>query len=82
MREIYALFDTLPTSGVPLNRPSGGQTYLFSWTDDSKADDWRCDGYRWRQSGSFKNPKNAPGEMKRVYFQVWCLMMMMIVLNY
>jgi len=68
MSEIYSLFDTLAAVTVPLEKPVGGRTYVFSWSDDSHKNDWRCDGYRWRQSGTFA--KKSTGELKRVYFQV------------
>jgi len=67
--EIVNFFDTLPASFVPEHRPKGGVVYLYTWNDDVKKDDWRADGYRWRQSGSFK--VNCGGVvLKKIYFQV------------
>ena len=44
------LFDSeLPIkSEVPL-RPKAGFNYIFSWEKKENRQDWRIDGYRWRQ---------------------------------
>jgi len=70
MASVYSLFDSLTAATVPVNRPSGGTTYLFRWSEDSKSEDWRADGYRWRQGGVFKNHKCAGGVLHKTYFQV------------
>ena len=54
--DMPSLFDSLVASVTPVNLPALGTTYLFKWDDDTHADDWRADGYRWRQGGS-KNIK-------------------------
>ena len=35
-------------SEVPL-RPKAGFNYIFSWEKKENRQDWRIDGYRWRQ---------------------------------
>jgi len=69
---IVPMFDTLPASLAPLNRPTAGTTYKYTWIDDTKKDDWRTDGYRWRQNGSLKNVQcsTGTGTFSKTYFQV------------
>jgi len=31
-----------------VHRPIGDTTYVYQWSDNSKKDDWRADGYHWR----------------------------------
>ena len=68
--DIADLFDSLPAVFVPLHRPSGGTTYMFVWTSDSTKDDWRADGYRWRQGGS-KSVKFGAKTLKKKYFRAF-----------
>ena len=65
---VFYMFDTLTPETIPLNRPVGGTTYLFKWEDNARKDDWRADGYHWRQNGTFKKLKN--GRMSKTYFRV------------
>jgi len=51
---LYAMFKTPVSSSMPQQFPKGGTTFLFQFQDDIKKDDWRADGYRWRQSGTKK----------------------------
>ena len=55
---IYELFETLPKISEPMYCPVGGTTYLFTWEDDSRKNDWRADGYKWPLNGTFKNVKS------------------------
>ena len=66
---IYSLFDTLSAEAVPVI-PKGGQTYLYTWSDEKKKDDWRADGYRWRQMGTWRKMKCDDGEIEKVWFYV------------
>lgn len=66
---IYALFDTLDPISIPPYCPKEGEIYLYKWEDDFHKDDWRSDGYRWRQNGSVKSHKRVPGLSKK-FFQV------------
>jgi len=71
VRHIFESFDLVPAHTTPLHRPAGGTTYLYKWTDDKNADDWRSDGYRWRQGGSFEQKvEDGIGVLKRTYFKV------------
>jgi len=54
-REIYNLFDSLTPETVP--RQSPGTKYLHQWENDNAKDDWRADGYCWRQNGPQKQQK-------------------------
>jgi len=67
--EIYETFDNIEPSTEPLFRPKAGTTYLFTWTDDTRKNDWRSDGYRWRQNGTFVVNCNS-GQLTKRYFQV------------
>jgi len=67
--EVFRLFDTASQSTVPLVRQPGGTVYIYTWTDEDKADDWRADGYRWRQGGSWQH-KCEGGNMKKTYSKV------------
>ncbi|XP_059139464.1 uncharacterized protein LOC131927710 isoform X2 [Physella acuta] len=66
MSEVDELFSTLPIEFLPRNRPPGGTNYLFAWNDDSNKDEWRADGYRWRQGGS-----NHLDNMTKKYFKIY-----------
>jgi hypothetical protein len=70
MSDIYSAFDNLTASFEPRIRPAGGSVYLYSWTDQSKANDWRADGYRWKQMGA-KSVKTSSGSLKKRYFHVY-----------
>jgi len=48
---ILTLFDTAPQQSSPMFRPKGGTTYLYV-SDDEAKNDWRADGFRWRQNGT------------------------------
>merc|ERR1712228_924447 len=53
------------------NRPSPSNIFVFSsHGDPAKADDWRIDGYQWKQNGSrviiIENH-----QMKKIYFHVY-----------
>lgn len=69
---IYSAFDSLSVHDTPLYRPSGGTTYLYRWTDPLKSDEWRKDGYKWRQcgNGTMIN-KSTNRSMTKTYFQAY-----------
>jgi len=69
MEEIFTLFETSAAMNVAVYRPQGGTSYLFKWEDNSKAEDWIDDGYRWRQGGSSSKSVNGV-RVKKTYFQV------------
>ncbi|XP_059174682.1 probable ATP-dependent RNA helicase DDX52 [Physella acuta] len=60
------LFKNLPVEFVVKNRPPGDTVYLFSWDNEINKDDWRADGYRWRQGGS-----SAKDNLARKYFKIY-----------
>lgn len=62
--QLLASFDTLVANDFPADRPKGGTTYLFKWSREDKKNDWRADGYRWRQGGSMKM-KTAAAECQK-----------------
>jgi hypothetical protein len=65
----FDLFDNLISQDVPV-RPKGGTGYHYSWIDVSKSEDWRADGYRWRQNGPHRPLKCDNGELRRMRFHV------------
>jgi len=67
--QLYDLFDTLTSVTSPPQLPRGGTVVLFEFTDDEKKEDWRADGYRWRQNGT-KKVKCGDGVMQKIFFQV------------
>ena len=67
---VIALFDTLNRQSSALFRPKGGSSYLYAWDDESKKNDWRADGYRWRQNGT-RTVKCTNGiQLTKTYFRV------------
>ena len=50
-----------------VHRPIGDTTYVYQWSDNSKKDDWRTDGYRWRRVGSAKSMKSSSNDLKKFY---------------
>ena len=69
--EIFDMFDSLTPVLVPVNLPKGGTTYMYAWNEDTRKEDWRADGYRWRQNGSFKDRKCGAGSLCKTYFKVF-----------
>ncbi|XP_047135678.1 uncharacterized protein LOC124812742 [Hydra vulgaris] len=59
------LFKSLPAEFAVRYKPKAGTNYIFSWTNDKDKENWRADGYRWRQGGS----KTING-IKRKYFRI------------
>ena len=55
-------------SKVPI-RPKGGFKYIFKWEDALKRQDWRVDGYRWRQNSTIKF-SFGDTVCKRYYFKL------------
>jgi len=55
--DIVDLFDSLPAENAPRHLPVGGTMYRLSWVDDSHRDDWKADGYRWRNQSAAKELK-------------------------
>ena len=53
-RILFDMFDTLSSDTQPPSLPTGGHTYMYVWAEESNKEDWRADGYRWRQLGGFK----------------------------
>ena len=69
--DVIGLFDTLTGEEVPRHLPLGGVVYKFSWVNDLKTDDWKADGYRWRNMGAAKKIRkyDAVG-MKKTFYHV------------
>ncbi|XP_057373142.1 uncharacterized protein LOC130694019 [Daphnia carinata] len=64
----------LPEAGLPILsevplRPKGGFRYIFKWEIPLKRQDWRVDGYRWRQNSVTRFTYNDL-ESKRYYFKL------------
>ncbi|XP_047124770.1 uncharacterized protein LOC124807179 [Hydra vulgaris] len=59
------LFKSLPAEFAVRYKPKAGTNYIFSWTNDKDKENWRADGYRWRQGGSKTN-----NGIKRKYFRI------------
>jgi len=55
--DIVDLLDSLPPKNAPRHLPVGGTMYKFLLADDSHRDDWKADGYRWRNQGTAKEWK-------------------------
>ena len=70
MSSKFDLFDSLQARESPLDKPEGGTMYLYKWQDPKRERDWRADGYRWKQSGSFRGMSCNNGNMARCYFHV------------
>jgi len=69
-RSIWFVWHVAGAHGTT-SSPAGGTKYLCTWNDDKNADDWRSDGYRWRQGGSFEQKaEDGVGVLKRTYFKV------------
>jgi hypothetical protein len=70
--DILALFDTLPAESNPRHLPLGDTTYRYAWTDDKRSDDWRADGYRWRNQGASKTMKKITTvRVTKTFFHVY-----------
>ena len=52
--DIVNLFETLPAESNPRYLPIGGVVYKYSWSEGDHSDDWKADGYRWRNQGAAK----------------------------
>jgi len=68
--EIILLFDTAPRHSAPIFRPKGGTSYVYTWDDDRLKNDWRADGYRWRQNGTRTAKSSCGINMQKTYFRV------------
>ena len=55
--DILGLFNTLPAETAPRHLPLGQTVYRYTWTDHSRKEDWKADGYRWRNQGATKKVK-------------------------
>ena len=69
MESKFVLFDTLTAENVRIT-PKAGTIYLFTWNEEKCKDDWRADGYRWRQMGQWRKTKCSSGELFKVWFYV------------
>ena len=58
------LFEALPSRTSPPMCPK----YVYSWTDDKNKEDWRADGYCWRQNGICKPNRQSP--TTKIYFHM------------
>jgi len=65
-------WETLPTAHSPPMCPKAGYRYVYEWIESSQKNDWKADGYQWRQTGICKpkkdsvttNRKAVPTELK------------------
>ena len=70
--ELLKFFD--PSAKVPVLdsvplRPLPGYTYIYEWSDKKKKEDWRVDGFRWKQDGSYRlRGSGCSPETKKIYF--------------
>ena len=69
MADILALFSSLTPETAPPVLPKGDTTYLYRWNDEAHKDDWRADGYRWRQGGS--KPNIGGLGLRKIYFRAY-----------
>ena len=64
------VIDKNKISSIPAFQPKAGEVYLYQSNDNSSvASDWRCDGYRWKNSGCRKLPKNKP-YLRKMYNKI------------
>ena len=69
--DIVSLFDQLPGETSPRHLPVGGVAYKFVWTDQKYKNDWKADGYRWRNQGAAKKiMQYADIGLKKTFFHV------------
>ena len=69
--DITSLFDTLTPENVPRHLPVGGVAYRYAWVDQADADDWKADGYRWRNQGAAKKLRQFEDVgMTKTFFHV------------
>ena len=68
MSDKSSLFDTLVAQNEAPDCPTGGYRYVYTWSDDSRKNSWRSDGYRWRQNGMCK--PNKQSNVTKMYFHV------------
>ena len=50
--ELYSLFDMMTPTSTLDQMSKDVTSILYKFTDADKMDDWRSDGYCWRQNGS------------------------------
>ena len=68
---IPQLFETLMAEGNPRHLPPSGTVYKFVWEEDRCRDDWKADGYRWRNQGAGKKiQKFADVGITKTFFHV------------
>jgi hypothetical protein len=53
------LFDSVLPVTEPVHLPQGGTKIHHKWQDDERCDDWRVNGYRWRQGGALPQWSNV-----------------------
>ncbi|XP_065681411.1 uncharacterized protein LOC124811081 [Hydra vulgaris] len=58
----------ITTRPTVLNNPKAGEVYVVQVNNGK--DDWRADGYRWKQSGCCKIPRGSPVYSKLHYATV------------
>ena len=68
--DAYRLFETLSAETTPRSCPKASTTYLYEWNDERNKEDWRADGYRWRQNGPRRKVKSTEGYMEKILFYV------------
>jgi len=70
MANLFTQLSTLTPVNEPPVCPPAGMTYIYQWSEDTKKDDWRADGYHRRQNGPHRAVKCTAGEMQRIIFDV------------
>jgi len=68
--DIIQLFEILQPETAPRHLPTGDTAYKYVWSDTRTRDDWKADGYRWRNQGAFKKLKNVDGDVRKTFFHV------------
>ena len=61
-------YESVAHQDVPPHCPKSGFKHVFKWTEEKKKEDWRADGYRWRQSGCCKPSQQL--KLTKKYFHV------------
>jgi len=80
--DILVLFETLSAETVQRHLPSGDTVYRYTWTAQSRKNDWKADGYRWHIQGTAKPVKKiATLCATKTFFHVRICICHVIMLN-
>jgi len=68
--DVLELFESLPGETTPRYLPTGDTAYKYVWTEARTQDDWKADGYRWRNQGAGKKIKKINADVTKTFFHV------------